>query len=409
MKSPIPKEMRSRTISNIIVVWAGIMLLAVMFYFDRIWSAVEKIVNVSMPFIIGFCIAFLLLPIVNKVEWFFNKTIFRRKAFPKLNRALASLIAFIILLALLTGFFSIMVPQLVDSIKSILQYIATFISMNSDRINELLLKIEFLNIEGEQLVIGWEKIISQAMNYTDVVLQNVIVISSSIYTLVFQLFVGVIAAFYLLMEKEVFSRQIKKVCYAIFSRETCGTLIYWTRRANKIFAGFITGKIIDSLIIGVICYVGMLVFRIEYPLLISVIIGITNILPFFGPFIGAIPSILILLLVNPWSALWFGIFVLVLQQLDGNVIGPRILGDYVGVSPFWIMISIVIGGGLFGFAGMLISVPLFALVYAIVRTMVEISLNKKDLPLHSSHYEKAPESIPLVEVKKEDADEASDI
>ena len=166
----------------------------------------------------------------------------------------------------------------------------------------------------------------------------------------------------------------------LFKPATCETLIYWTRRANKIFAGFITGKILDSLIIGVICYVCMLLFGIEYPLLISVIVGVTNIIPFFGPFIGAIPSALILLLVNPLSALWFLVFILILQQLDGNVIGPFILGDYVGVSAFWIMLSIMVGGGLFGFAGMLLGVPVFALVYAIVRTVIETRLRKRNLP-----------------------------
>jgi len=184
---------------------------------------------------------------------------------------------------------------------------------------------------------------------------------------------------------------LKKLCYSFLKNETCETLIYWTRRANKIFAGFISGKILDSMIIGLLCYFLMLIFKFEYPLLISVIIGVTNILPFFGPFIGAIPSILILLLVNPYSALGFAILILVLQQLDGNIIGPLILGDYVGVSPFWIMLSIVIGGGLFGFVGMLVSVPLFALVYAIMRTVAEVRLRKKNMPTETNDYIAAPE------------------
>ena len=147
----------------------------------------------------------------------------------------------------------------------------------------------------------------------------------------------------------------------------------------------------------------MLIFRIEYPLLISVIIGVTNIIPFFGPFIGAIPSILVLLLVNPLSALWFGVFILILQQLDGNVIGPFILGDYVGVSAFWIMIAIVIGGGLFGFAGMLLGVPVFGTAYAILRSVIDVQLRKKNLPTPSSAYADAPEGL-----KQEITDEASD-
>ncbi len=404
MKLQISQEMRARTISNIIVVWAGILLLAIIFYFGKIWGFISALVDVALPFIVGFAIAFLLIPIVNKVEWFFNQTLFRKKRHPKLNRVLASIVAFAVLLTLLAGFFVIMVPQLINSIKSILQYIANFIAMNTDTINELLVKFKFLSIEGEQLVIAWENVVSQLMNYTTILVDNIMLISNGIYTVIFQLFVGMIAAFYLLLDKEVFCAQIKKLCYAMFKQNTCETLISWTRRANRIFAGFITGKIIDSLIIGILCYFLMLLFGFEYALLISVVVGITNIIPFFGPFIGAIPSILILLLVNPYSALGFAILILVLQQLDGNVIGPFILGDYVGVSPFWIMVSIVIGGGLFGFAGMLLSVPMFALGYAIVRTVIELRLKQHNLPTESEFYAGSPENL-----REEKRHEASNI
>jgi predicted PurR-regulated permease PerM len=157
------------------------------------------------------------------------------------------------------------------------------------------------------------------------------------------LLVSLITAFYILMDKDRLCAQIKKIGYSIFPREKNESLIYWTRQANRLFAGFITGKIIDSAIIGVICYLGMIIFKMEYPLLISLIIGVTNIIPFFGPFIGWAPCSLILLLVNPMSALWFTLFILFLQQLDGNVIGPHILGDSVGVSALSIMIAIIIG------------------------------------------------------------------
>lgn len=397
MKPWITEETRARTRSNIVVVFVAIALIASVFYFGKIWEILTNLVNTIMPFMIGFAIAFLMLPVVNKMEDFFNQCIFRKKKHPKLNRALSTLVAVIVLLSLVAAFVAILVPQLITSVKSILQYAANFISMNSDRINELLLKFEFLSIEGEKLVIAWENIVSQAMNYTSLLVNNVkaiaVGISSGVYTIIFHFLVGLIAAFYLLMDKETFCAQVKKLCYATFKESTCETLIYWTRRANKIFAGFITGKIMDSIIIGLLCYACMLLFRIEYPLLISVIVGMTNIIPFFGPFIGAVPSILILLLVNPLSALWFMVFILILQQLDGNVIGPFILGDYVGVSAFWIMLSIVIGGGLFGFAGMLLGVPVFALMYAIVRSVAEVRLKDRGLPVDTVAYENAPEHL----------------
>ena len=415
MKSLIPKEIRARTLSNITVVCVGIILAVTLLHLSQIWAAIKTVLHTITPFLIGFIIAFLLMPIVNRVETLFNQVLFKHKPHPKLSRAIATIIAYVVFLSLLSGFFAILVPQLITSVKSILQYIANFVSMNRETINQLLLKYEFLSIEGEQLVIAWENVVSQLMNYTSLLVNNLMAISSSIYTLVFQLLVGMIAAFYLLMEREKYCAQVKQLCYSLFKPSTCETLIYWTRRAHKIFSGFIIGKILDSMIIGVICYVCMLLFRIEYPLLISVIVGFTNIVPFFGPLIGAIPSALILLLINPLSALWFLVFILILQQIDGNVIGPFIMGDYVGLSPFFIMLAIMIGSGLFGFAGMLLSVPVFALIYAIVKASTEARLRARSLPTESSAYEKAPENLPLPPEatenlqQKDETDETPDI
>ena len=393
MKSLIPQDLRGKTLSNIIVVCVGIALAVTLMNLGQVWSTVSAVLHTLTPFILGFAIAFLLMPIVNRVENFFNLFLFRRKPHPKLIRIIATIIAYVVFLTLLSGFFAIVMPQLVTSIKSIVQYVGNFISANRETINQLLLKYEFLSIEGEQLVIAWENVASQAMNYTSLLLDNVMAISSSVYTLVFQLLVGMIAAFYLLMDKEKFCAQVKKLCYGTFTQETCERLIYWTRRAYKIFSGFITGKILDSMIIGVICYVCMLLFGIEFPLLISVIVGVTNVIPFFGPLIGAIPCGLILLIVNPMSALWFMVFILILQQIDGNVIGPFVLGDYVGLSPFLIMLAIMVGSGLFGFTGMLLSVPLFALIYAIVQATIETRLRKKQLPTEAAFYKNAPENL----------------
>ena len=397
MRPWITEEMRARTRSNIVVLVVGAALLALVFYFSSIWSVVAKLFETVTPFFIGFGIVLLLLPVVKRMEWVFNRALFRKKPHPKLNRGLSVAVAILLLLAVVAGFFAIMLPQLITSIKSILQYITNFVTINQDKIKEFLLKYEFLSIEGEKLVIAWENIVSQTMNYTSFLLNSVktiaLGVSSGIYSVVIHFLVGLIAAVYLLIDKETFCSQIKKVIYALFKPATCETLIYWTRRAHKIFTGFITGKILDSAIIGLICYICMLIFRIEYPLLISVIIGVTNIIPFFGPFIGAVPSILVLLLVNPLSALWFAVFILILQQLDGNLIGPFILGDYIGVSAFWIMIAIVIGGGLFGFAGMLLGVPVFGTVYAIVRSVIDLRLQKKNLPVPSSAYADAPKSL----------------
>ncbi|MGN0801414.1 MAG: AI-2E family transporter [Candidatus Faecivicinus sp.] len=398
MKQIIPSELKSRTISYIIVVAAGMGMLALLMYFQPIWAMIKEILGVTSPFLVGFALAFLELPILKRVEWFFSKTLFRKKPHPRISRALGVTISLLVVLAVIASFMGIMLPQLIVSIKQLVSLTTKFINDNVEHLNEILVRWDFISFEGEELVIAWENILSEASNYIAILVDNLMAISNTIYSVIFKLFVGLITAFYLLMDKERFCAQAKKICYSLMKQESCETLIYWTRRANGIFAGFISGKILDSLIMGLLCYFGMLLFRMEYPLLISVIVGITNVIPFFGPFIGAIPSVLILLIVNPYSALWFALFILVLQQLDGNVIGPLILGDYVGISPLWIMISIVIGGGLFGFVGMLVSVPVFALIYAIVRTAIETRLKRRGLPVHSSNYSDAPEKF-----KKNDA------
>ena len=166
-------------------------------------------------------------------------------------------------------------------------------------------------------------------------------------------------------------------------------IIHTARKSNEIFGGFISGKIIDSLIIGLLCYIGLVILNMPYTILVSVIVGVTNVIPFFGPYIGAVPSIIIIALDNPIKGLYFAIFILVLQQLDGNVIGPKILGDSTGLSPFWVVFAIIIGGGLFGFAGMLLGVPTFAVIYYIAGEAVGSRLKKRQLPTDTESYIKA--------------------
>ena len=262
--------------------------------------------------------------------------------------------------------------------------------MNRDTINQLLLKYEFLSIEGEQLVIAWENVVSQLMNYTSLLVDNLMAISSSIYTVVFQIFVGMIAAFYLLMDRERYCAQVKKLCYGLFSTTTCETLIYWTRRAHKIFSGFITGKILDSMIIGIICYIVCAILQMPYALLVSVIVGVTNVIPFFGPYLGAIPSFVLILTESLPQSILFLVFIVILQQVDGNIIGPKILGDYTGISPLLTMIAIILGSALFGFVGMLISVPVCAVLYAIFKTAMNQRLEAKGLPTDTQRYDQLP-------------------
>ena len=394
MKSLIPKELHDKTRSNMVVVAFGLALYGVLTYFGHILGFVQTLYGILSPFLIGIALAFLLNAPLRRLEGLFAKLFCKKKPRPGLCRGLGVACCYLAFLGGVIAFCLLLVPQLVQSIRSIYLFVRTYINANSSRINELLLNFNFLSYEGENLVVMWENIVRQTNDYVTVVLNNAVQLVGGLSNIVYQLFIGLIASIYLLLEKDTLAIQSKKLCYALLPQQTCETLIFWARRGTHFFSGFLAGKLIDSLIIGVLCYIGMGIFHIEYQLLISVTIGVTNILPFFGPFIGAVPSILILLFINPYSALWFAIFVVVLQQIDGNILGPYILGDSVGISPLWIMFSIILGSSLFGFMGMLLSVPIFALIYAILGTITDSMLRKRGLRTAPEAYKVAPEVAP---------------
>ena len=197
---------------------------------------------------------------------------------------------------------------------------------------------------------------------------------------------GIILSVYLLASKELFYAHAKKLGYALFPKRVMDKLLEITHTSNNIFTGFIVGKIVDSTIIGVLCFIVMALFNWPYAMLISVIVGVTNVIPYFGPFIGAIPSILLLLIIDPRTAVMFGIFILILQQLDGNIIGPKILGDSTGLSAFWVVFSITLFSAIMGPIGMLIGVPTFAVIYSLIRDFAEWRLKTKNMATATDDY-----------------------
>ncbi len=205
-------------------------------------------------------------------------------------------------------------------------------------------------------------------------------------TAIKNLVLGFIVAAYLLIEKTTMIGQIKQMTYALFGPKRGNQIVYRMRYTNQVMGGVIRGKLLDSLIIGIICFIGVSIMRMPYPTLISVIIGVTNIIPFFGPFIGAIPCAVLILMYSPIQMVYFVIFILILQQFDGNILGPKILGNTTGLSSFWVLFSIIFFGGLFGFVGMLLGVPLFAVIYSLVSDFVSARLSKRKLSLLPDDY-----------------------
>lgn len=391
MKSPLNQEYKMRTISNILVIAAAIGIITMVWFFDSIAAVFSTITGILTPFLLGCVIAFILTPTVTRVERLFHHRLFNKPR-PRLARAIGIFVAYVAMILAVVAFMYLLVPQLIQSLQAVVSYISIYWNQHAADINALINQFAAATGSPESETLATtlssllSKSVSQLLGYSNVLVNNVLSISVSISNFVVQIFIALCAGVYLLIEKERFAAQSKKILCAFMPTSLVRLIVKWARRCHRIFAGFINGKLLDSLIIGLLCYFAMMVLKIDYALLISVVIGITNVLPFFGPFIGAIPSIIILLIIHPLQALKFGIMILVLQQIDGNIIGPRVLGDSLGLSPFWIMLSIIVGSGLFGFIGILLGVPVFALIYAIVQAVVEYRLTQRGLPTETKAY-----------------------
>ena len=309
----------------------------------------------------------------------------------KFARVLSVLFCEIVLLLVLGALVYLIIPQVLSSVQMLIQNSGTYADNVSAWLNGLLKNYpELDSYAGEFLgnfntnVGDWlqNKVLPQLGNLITSVSSGVYGFARSIYNLI----IGIIVSVYLLSDKEGHLAAFKRLTYAIFSVETADQLRQGLIFVDKTFMGFLSGKILDSLIIGIICYIVCSILRMPYTLLISVIIGVTNIIPFFGPLIGAVPSALIILMVDPSKCLIFIIFIIILQQVDGNIIGPRILGNSTGITGFWVIFSIILGSGLFGFWGMVLGVPVFVVIYTIINNLIVKKLKRSDLPWKLSDY-----------------------
>lgn len=396
MKINIDKKHISLGITSFLVVASSICFYYLLFHGDRFLGKINAILVIASPVIYGIILAYLLTPIVNSIEKklfipLFTKSSEMNSTKKKWMRFLSVLMTVIIVILFIYGFFSILIPNVISSVKSISFAFPIYVNnlMHfADKYFEANPDIEAL---FNQLVSTYSVEIDKYLNNTIIpqmesLLKTVSLSLISVLKAMWNLIIGLIISIYVLCSKEIFAGQSKKIIYAIFSTKTANSLIKDFRFISDTFIGFISGKIVDSIIIGIICFIGTSLLKIPYALLVSVIVGITNIIPFFGPYLGAIPSAILILMINPIKCITFIIFILILQQVDGNVIGPKILGQSTGLSGFWVIFSITIFGGLFGFLGMIIGVPFFAVVYAMTRRIIDRMLKKRNLPISTSEY-----------------------
>lgn len=378
---------------NTISAYALIVICcSIIFYFiaSQIGSFSEKIgivIGIMYPFIIGFVIAYLLnfilkfyeVKILGKTQWF-------SKLKKGQKRGIGLILTYLTFAGICYLFMHFIVPQLIDSImgfvNDIPQYVDNVTKLFNDFMSETNISPEYAALIEEQMDRYIQIVMDFAKEILPVVGSTLKIIASSIWNIV----LGIVISVYLLIDKENFFAINRKIICALFSTKVSERIFELSHRTNETFGRFLIGKIIDSAIIGVLSFVVFSIFKMPYALLISVIVGVTNIIPFFGPFIGAIPAFIIILFVSPSKALLFLLLVFIIQQLDGNVIGPKILGDSIGISAFWILFSILVAGKFLGLVGMIIGVPLFAIIYSIIKEEIEYKLKMKQLPTDTKDY-----------------------
>ena len=369
-------------ITGAAILASGILCAFVLFKMPVIISVLKGITEILKPFLYGVVFAYLLAPLCNKIE----EKLFQ--IFPKAKTKARRFICFIaivislcVAIAVIWLIIMMIIPQVWDSVMKIIQMVPQKLIVVNNWIEHMLENQPELQAYFEEFSSQAESNIDSLLNVDTIQKVQSIINSLSVQLfgvlgVVKNIFLGLLISAYLLGSRKLFGAQAGLILHGVFSDKWAKIIEEEIRYTDKMFNGFLVGKIIDSAIIGLLCFAGTSIMGFEAPAFISVIIGITNIIPFFGPFIGAIPCGLLLLLENPMHCLYFIIFIFVLQQLDGNVIGPKILGNTTGVSSFWVLFSILLFGGMWGVVGMVIGVPLFAVIYDIIRKLVYRGLRK---------------------------------
>lgn len=396
-RKPHPlEEFMWKGVTYFLVVASCIIFGVIVLRFDEVLKVIKGIINVLEPILCGLIFAYLLNPIMNKVEQFlFHRCSGEWEITSKTKdviRGISILVTILFALVFIIVLLAMVIPELVISIGNMIRDLPdrfhvfnVWITSQSDN-EQVAGIIGKMTEELGSYIENWIK--SDLLKQMNVLVSKLTVGVFGIVNFVEVFFVGIIVSIYVLANKEKFMGQSKKLLYAVLSESVANTTMDLLRDSHRIFIGFVTGKVIDSFIIGVLCFLGLSLLRMPYTLIVSVVVGVTNVIPFFGPYLGAIAGGILIALVSPKSAIIFLIFVLILQQFDGNILGPKILGESTGLSAFWVIFSIMVGSGLFGFLGMVFGVPTFAIIYHIIRELVNKRLTKKKLPTDTDLYHK---------------------
>ncbi len=395
-------------VSAVLIATLGILILINLITDGFLFTFLQKLLSLISPLIYAFVIAYLLNPLMNFIERYCFAFVEKKKKRRKLRRALSVTLTFVAVLLCITLFIVLIIPQISSSYDELSGKFSSYIESAQQWADNFVQNVPLLGsfsnlddfLSKTNLSQYLQNLISDSGDFFQTLAGHVVTYAGTFVIEIKNALFGLILSVYFLFSKELIIAQIKKVMTAIINPSRVSSLIKNLRYVNSTFGSFLTGKILEAIIIGLLTFIVLGIFNVPFYPIVSLIVGVTDIIPIFGPFIGAIPSAFIIFLADPIKALWFIVIVIVIQQLDANIIGPKILGEKTGLSSMWVIISLAIAGGLFGVAGMILGVPIFAVLYVWTKKFIENKLKNKNLPVSTISYYDGGEASEILENKE---------
>ncbi|MCR5829920.1 MAG: AI-2E family transporter [Lachnospiraceae bacterium] len=382
-------------VTAFLVLAAAIVLIFLFVQKEDFSDIFGKLTSALSPVLVGGLLAYVMNPLMSffdrKISRFLLKRVKKKKRALSFSKGLSLILTLIVVVLIIGVLVYMLVPEITSTVNRLANEVPgqaeAFLDWFNDTVGDGSWFGNLLKGIVEKITVWVEEFIDNGLlSFTGGVLESVATGVISVVSVVYTIVIGFVFSIYILLAKERFTASAKKVVFALFKRRRANRIVRTARDCHRKFTGAITGKILDSAIVGILCYVGMTLFNFPYTALISVIVGVTNLIPFFGPYIGAVPSALLILFVDPLQCLWFVIFIIVLQQIDCNILDPKIVGDSIGLSAFWVLFSCVVFGSLFGIKGLLLGVPTMACLHMIFGEIMDNKLHKKGLPTQTDEY-----------------------
>lgn len=374
-------EEKQRVRGNLIAITYGVVLFIVLSNFDSVLALLGKLLAIMAPFLYAIAIAFILNILMKVFEGKIFAFLDKKPKLRKIKRPLSLTITFLVVALFFYGLIAFVIPQLSASVAQFTSNIDNYIQSVENFFNKTAASWGLTNDFLAGIQFNWEQIITKSLEFTSATIPLLFSFTKNLTNGLINLVLGIVIALYLLGSKESLILMLKKLIYAFLPRKYAQRILELGTLTNKAFDGFISGQLTEAMIIGVLCFIGMLIFGMPYALLVSVLIAVTSVIPMVGAFLGTIPSAFIILMAEPGKAIWFVLFIVLLQQFESNLIYPRVVGNSIGMSGLWIILVVIVGGSLFGLVGMLVGIPAFAVFYRVVKRSTQRRLEDKNIEI----------------------------